>query len=135
MVEGTIRRFESGATRDRDDDKLDYDGFFSGPAMETFAEYMHRHRIQSDGSLRDSDNWQKGIPVVQYRKSMWRHFVDMWKISRGYTVRDRRDGHLITLEEALCGIWFNVQGMLDTLARERMSRDVREITPGITFVP
>ena len=54
-----IRKFETGATRDTDEGKLDFEGFFSPIVMERFAEYMNKHRRQSDGQLRDSDNWQK----------------------------------------------------------------------------
>lgn len=107
-----MRTFETGATRDADDGKLDYDGFLSPIALERYAEYMHGHRVQADGSLRDSDNWQKGIPVEQYRKSLWRHFFDAWKIGRGYDVRDRVTGETVTLEQALCGVLFNTFGWL-----------------------
>lgn len=74
VVSNKIRTFDTGATRDTDEGKLDFEGFLSPLALERFAEYMNKHRQQSDGSLRDSDNWQKGIPVKQYMKSMWRHF-------------------------------------------------------------
>ena len=52
-----MRTFDTGATRDTDSDKLDFDGFLSPLALEAFAEYMHRHRQVADGSLRASDNW------------------------------------------------------------------------------
>lgn len=99
-----VRQFESGATRDTEEGKLDYEGFLSPIALGRFAQYMHKHRVQSDGSLRDSDNWQKGIPLDAYMKSMWRHFHDVWTLHRGYGEGE--------LEEALCALWFNVQGYL-----------------------
>lgn len=106
-----MRTFDSGATRDGDEDKLDFEGFLSPLVLERFAEYMNRHRVQADGSLRDSDNWQKGIPMDAYMKSMWRHFMDVWM------------GHRYNLpkEEALCALLFNAQGYLHELLKARRS--------------
>lgn len=110
--DGTVRKFDSGATRDTAQDKLDYEGFLNPMVLRHFAEYMHQHRKQSDGSLRDSDNWQKGIPVDVYMKSMTRHFMDLW-ISR-------RGGGSIDFElECLDALMFNVQGMMLELLKER----------------
>lgn len=107
-----MRKFDTGATRNDDVGKLDPEGFHEPTSMEAFQRYMHSHRKQSDGTIRASDNWQKGIPKEVYMKSMWRHFFDVWKIYRGHTVVSPEDGHTVTLEEALCALWFNVQGML-----------------------
>src|SRR5580698_7792736 len=63
-----FRTFETGATRNLDASKYDYEGFLSPLVMERFGQYMHKHRVQADGSLRDSDNWQKGIPLQAYMK-------------------------------------------------------------------
>lgn len=104
---GKIRQFGTGATRDTDEGKLDYEGFYSPLVMERFAQYMSKHRVQSDGSFRDSDNWQKGIPLNAYMKSKLRHDMDVWLHHRGYPQHARED-----LEEALCAILFNVQGYL-----------------------
>jgi len=107
-----MRQFDTGATRDSEDDKFDYEGFLSPIALQRYAEYMHAHRKQADGELRDSDNWQRGIPDEAYVKSMFRHFVDLWLIHRGHAVVDKRDGHRVTREEALCAIVFNAFGSL-----------------------
>jgi len=107
-----MRTFDTGATRDIDVDKNDYEGFLSPLVIECFGDYMTLHRKQADGSLRDSDNWQKGIPLSVYIKSMWRHFLDVWFIHRGHKRFDKRDGHEITMREALCALLFNVQGYL-----------------------
>lgn len=80
--------------------------------LKRYAEYMHAHRVQADGAMRASDNWQKGIPQDQYRKSGWRHWVDVWTIHRGWRAFDPKDGHEITLTEALCGVLFNASGLL-----------------------
>ena len=102
---GTARTFDTGATRDTDDGKLDYEGFLSPLVIKRFAEYMHECRRQSDGKLRASDNWQKGIPQDVYMKSIWRHFMDVW-----LSHRDRP--HHQDTEAELCALLFNVMGML-----------------------
>ena len=116
-----VRAFESGATRDKEEGKLDYEGFLSFPALQRYALYMDSHRLQQDGKLRDSDNWQKGMPLNVYMKSMWRHLLSAWAIHRGFSIKDERDGHLVTIDEALCGLLFNVFGYLHEIL------DVRKI--------
>lgn len=100
-----MRKFESGATRDNDENKLDYEGFLSPLVLDRYAQYMHKHRKQADGVMRSSDNWQKGIPMPAYMKSMWRHFMDVWRQFRGLKGED-------SFEESLCALLFNVHGML-----------------------
>lgn len=112
-----MRNFETGATRDSDEGKFDYEGFISPLVIQRFGQYMHRHRVQADGNLRASDNWQKGIPLDAYIKSGWRHFMDWWRQHRGYVGQDE-------LEESLCALMFNVMGYLhETLKtnEERLS--------------
>ena len=99
------RTFDSGATRDTDEGKLDYEGFLSPPVLEAYAEYMHKNRQMADGTLRDGDNWQKGIPKDAYMKSMYRHFFDVWKDHRGYPTKEDDITNLSAL-------LFNVMGML-----------------------
>jgi hypothetical protein len=106
-----MRIFTTGATRDNDDGKFDYEGFLSPLALEAYANYMHVHRKQSDGQLRASDNWQKGIPKEAYMKSAFRHFMEWWKQHRYPTSQD-------LLVDALCAIIFNAQGYLHTILRE-----------------
>jgi hypothetical protein len=118
-----MRVFETGATRDDDTHKLDFEGFLSPLALEAFAEYMHKHRKQEDGRIRASDNWQRGICASVYMKSMWRHFFDVWKIHRGLTVVDPKTGKKVTLKEALCALFFNVQGMLHEELRGENERE------------
>lgn len=113
-----VRQFATGATRDTDDDKFDFEGFLSPLVLERFAAYMHKHRLQRDGSLRDSDNWQKGIPTDQYAKSLLRHMMQFWKLHRGLATTDER-GEPVELDEALCALLFNVQGYLYELLVRR----------------
>jgi len=105
-----IREFKSGATRDTDEGKNDYEGFLSYPVLEAFGDYMTVHRKQSNGELRDSDNWQKGIPQNAYIKSMFRHYLDVWALHRGYKRVDKKTGKKITMIEALMALKFNVDG-------------------------
>lgn len=100
-----MRTFKTGATRNDDSNKLDLEGFLSPIALEHFAEYMHKNRVQADGNIRASDNWQKGIELDSYMKSMWRHFFDVWKGHRGLETPE----DMIT---NLSALMFNVQGYL-----------------------
>lgn len=100
-----MRTFSSGATRDTDEGKLDYEAFLSPLVLKRYAEHLHKHRIQSDGKLRDGDNWQKGIAQDVYMKSMWRHFFAVWEQHRGIPTEEGR-------EESLCALIFNASGML-----------------------
>ena len=107
-----MRTFDTGATRDGDLDKYDYEGFLCPLVVERFAKYMNKNRIQSDGNLRDGDNWQKGIPLKSYMKSVWRHLMLWWKIHRGYADKSE-------LEDAICGVIFNAQGYLHEILKEK----------------
>lgn len=117
---GEIREFKTGATRDSDTGKYDYEGFLSFPVLQEFGKYMNKHRVQADGGLRDSDNWQKGFGDDHYKvcmKSAWRHFLDFWAIHRGYKRVDSKDGHEITLLEAGCAILFNIMAYMHILLK------------------
>lgn len=107
-----MRNFETGATRNSDEDKYDYEGFLSPLVIERYGAYMHKHRIQADGKLRDSDNWQKGIPKDAYIKSAWRHFLDWWMEHRGFPSREG-------LEDALCALLFNISGYLHEILKNK----------------
>lgn len=115
-----MREFTSGATRNSDDTKIDYEGFLSFLALEAFGQYMTEHRIQADGRLRDSDNWQKGIPITEYNKSEWRHRIATGKIMRGFKAYSPETGKEITLKESLCAEFFNIQGMLHEVVKSEL---------------
>lgn len=106
------RVFSSGANRDTDVGKVDYEGCLSPLCLESFAKYMLRHSKLKDGSTRSSDNWQKGFPNKVIAKSLLRHSVDLWFLHRGYKRYDKDDGHPLTKEEVLCAIIFNAQAYL-----------------------
>ena len=100
-----MRLFKTGATRNTDDDKLDFEAFLSPLVLQKFAEYMQTHRKQADGKLREGDNWQKKFGENHYEvcmKSLWRHFQDLWLEHRGFKSREG-------IESAMMGIIFNIQ--------------------------
>lgn len=105
-----MRKFHSGATRDIEDGKLDYEAFLSPLVLERYARYMHQHRTMKDGSTRSGDDWQRGIPLHVYIKSAFRHFMDWWKAHRN------GGGDV---EEALCAVIFNAMGYLHEVLKAR----------------
>lgn len=110
-----VRVFDTGATRNLDASKHDYEAFLSPLAVRRFGEYMHANRVQADGTLRAGDNWMRGIPRDSYMKSLWRHVIDAWSLHRGYSADE-------TMEQALCAIIFNAQGYLHELLKAKLSR-------------
>ena len=118
-----VREFNTGATRDQDIDKYDYEGFLSPAVIERFGKYMHKHRLQSDGKLRDSDNWQKGIPRSEYVKSLLRHCMDLWMMWRGHVRYDDKTRDALTYEDVCCAIMFNVMGFLHETLKEKARCD------------
>ena len=113
--DGVVREFSTGASRGTKEGKLEFTGFFSPLVLHRVAQYMDKHRVMDDGSLRDPDNWQKGMPIEEYMASMWRHFFDVWAIQRGYGANV---GAGDDPEEALCALFFNVQGMLHEVIQQ-----------------
>jgi len=111
-----MREFETGATRDVDDGKFDFEGFLSHSVLQEYAAYMHTNRVQADGALRASDNWQKGIPQDAYMKSGFRHFMDWWNLHR----TQENPEYLI---ESACALLFNVMGYIH---EELKKRDAQE---------
>jgi hypothetical protein len=110
--DGVLRSFGTGATRDTEEGKLDPEGFTHPMVMKQYYKYMNMNRLQSDGKLRDSDNWQKGIPKEAYMSSIKRHCDDLWLEHRGFP-----SGSGII--SALCGVIFNAMGYLHEHLKER----------------
>lgn len=108
--EEVVRTFSTGATRDLDTDKHDPEGFLSPLALDAFNTYMHFNRYTAAG-MRDSDNWQKGIPLTAYMKSGFRHFIEWW---RGHRKLETKS----TVLWALLALMFNVQGYIHELLKE-----------------
>ena len=115
--ESTVRKFDTGATRSADAGRPDPEGFMSPIVIERFCDYMNKNRVQPDGSVRSSDNWQKGIPLDSYIKGLWRHFMHCWTRHRGYAVQDLQAS--ANIEEDLCAIIFNASGYLFELLKDQ----------------
>ncbi len=113
-----MRVFDSGATRDSDEGKHDIEAFLDPGVLEVYFEYMHKKRIQVDGTLRAGDNWQKGIPISVYQKSLIRHVWAAW--------RAWRTG--VPHTEQLCAILFNTMGLM----KEELRGIALEVPPGNT---
>jgi len=111
-----VRKFGSGATRSQDETRDDPEGYLSPLVIDRFNRYMTKHRAQPDGTVRGSDNWQKGIPLDAYMKGAWRHFLHWWTRHRGFAVVDPAAG--ASIEEDLCALLFNVQGYLHERLKE-----------------
>jgi len=112
---GSMRKFESGATRDTDEGKLDFEGFLSPIVLMRYAEYLHEHRVQADGKLRASDNWQGLFGKKHYdvcMKSAFRHFMGWW-------LKHREPDSDIELEDAICAVMFNAQAYLLKILKEQ----------------
>lgn len=117
-----IRTFDTGANRGSEEGKLDYEGALSPLVLERYAEYLHEHRELPDGTTRDSDNWQKGMPLSVYMKSAWRHLHSWWKAHRGWfsnplTSKIDREK---ALEDAICAVIFNAGGYLHELLKTKL---------------
>lgn len=111
-----MRVFDTGAKRDNEDGKIDYEGHLSPLTIKAYAEYMNQHRLLEDGSYRASDNWKKGIPLDVYIKSMYRHMIDLLLHHGGYSSRTEED-----LQDAICGLKFNVDGYLHEIEQAKVT--------------
>jgi hypothetical protein len=123
---GTLRIFDGGATRDTAEDKHDLEGFLSPLALQVYCTYMHKHRRQSDGKMRDSDNWQGGFGLSTVMKSAWRHLRDWWTLHRGYPVTEK--GKPVEIQDAICGVIFNAFCYLHEMEVAKLE-EAGELTP------
>lgn len=116
-----MRNFDTGATRNSNDHKYVYNGFNSALVEKSFAEYMHSHREQADGTLRPADNWKKGIPKEAYLESLHRHYVDLWELMEtGEETLVDADGHTVDKIHLLNAIRFNVNGLIFEHIKEKL---------------
>ena len=117
-----VRQFNTGANRSKDENKPDYEGFLCPLVVEEYGQYMHSHRRLPDGSFRESDNWQKGIPLTAYAKSLVRHVFQFHRLHRGYPVNDWDTGKPVALKEMLCAIIFNASGYLHEVLKQEQKK-------------
>lgn len=118
---GRVRLFSTGATRSDDSHRPLYTGYFSPLVLQRFGEYMTRHRTQPDGVLRDPANWQKGMPTTSYLDGLFRHFLHTWLRIYEWPVYDQMAEP--SLEDDLCAIFFNAQGMLHEILKAKKPKE------------
>ena len=118
---GTIRTFETGATRDTAQSKLDYVKALSPIVLRRYVQYLDKHRLQSDGNYRAFNNWKQGIPQDVYHSSNGRHFIDAWLLTEGYTAEDNHGP--VELEDALCAQLFNIMGRLHEILKAKLKAE------------
>jgi len=126
--EEMMRSFETGATRTDDRDKPDYEGYLSPLVIEEYGRYCLKHQYKGTAKERGSDNWQRGMPRSAYMKSMFRHFLEVWKLHRNPVVDNgsRTDEDQIKTSQAyedamcdaLCALMFNAMGYLHEYLKE-----------------
>jgi len=112
-----IRQFDSGATRDTDENKPSYVKALSPIVLQGYVEYLGRHRLQSDGNLRDWDNWKKGIPQEVYLDGLGRHEMAVWLLCHGFPASDNHGP--VTLLDSLYGVIFNSIGMAHEILKKK----------------
>ncbi|KKN12804.1 hypothetical protein LCGC14_1012780 [marine sediment metagenome] len=113
------RKFDTGATRDNVEGKLDYMKALSPIVLRRYVQYLDKHRTMPDGSLREFDNWKQGIPLDVYHSSNGRHFFAAWLLEEGYEVSDNHGP--VNEEDALCGELFNTMGRLHELLKAKLT--------------
>jgi hypothetical protein len=102
-----MRNFDTGATRNNATNKFDYHGFRHPLTEFSFARYMHKHRKQADGKLRDANNWWKLFGDVKTHKditlkSMDRHLEALKMLQAGgYVYEDKKRAEYIFSLEPL----------------------------------
>jgi len=102
------RVFDTGAKRSSAEGKVDLEGYLSPIALMEYGKHMLAAEM---GGKRSSDNWQKGMPLEDYMKSMFRHFHTVWLKHRGH-----QKGDIVT---DLMAMWFNVQGYTHEVLKKR----------------
>ena len=116
----SIRQFSTGATRDTREGKLSYVKGLSPIVLRRYLQYLDKHRLQPDGTMREFDNWKKGIDLDTYLDSVVRHTIADWLLSEGYAVEDNHGS--VDPEDALCGILFNTMGKLHEILKGKVAQ-------------
>ena len=114
-----LRTFETGATRDTSEGKPVHWRFSSALVEQRYGVYMHAKRVQSDGVLRSGDNWKKGMPIPDYFDSMSRHITDLRLHEEGFPGQATD----ADIENVLCAIKFNVEGMLHEILKNKIRKE------------
>jgi hypothetical protein len=110
----------TGATRTESSNKPDFEAFISPLVLDRYGRYMHGHLKMADGTLREPDNWQRGIKASAYAKSLVRHVIQFWSTYRGFPAHDYDTGQRVLMEDILCAVIFNASGFLHELLKRRL---------------
>lgn len=105
-----MRSFESGTIRDTSEGKLDYYKALSPIVTRGYVEYLGRHRTMPDGSVRDWDNWKKGMPDEVCMSSLVRHTKDLELVMDGFEAEDNHGP--CNKKDLLYAIMFNASAIL-----------------------
>lgn len=90
------RTFDTGATRDIDDGKLEYSRYINPLADYSFAKYMLWKQIIW-WEYRRGDNWQKWIPEESLFDSLIRHTEIVKLLRKWYDVIETKKDWLVEL--------------------------------------
>ncbi len=115
-----MQQFQTGATRSADTSKIKPQKYTSPLATARFCQYMKSNEVQADGTRRDADNWKRGIPEQSYIDGLFRHTLDLQAALEGYAGQVYPDEKPHELDDILCAIWFNVQGLLHEREKRRL---------------
>lgn len=80
------RVFSSGANRNSSLGKFTYKDFINPLNEYSYGKYMDGKRVLADGTIRDGDNWQKGIPKDSLLDSLTRHIKELELLHLGFVV-------------------------------------------------
>ena len=105
-IQSGDRVFESGASRNSDKGKLQKDLFLDAKVIHEYCKFMHKNRKTDSGTIREGDNWKKGIPVPALMASMVRHVEDVKLHHQGY-----HDSTEETYLDSIFGAIFNLMGL------------------------
>jgi len=95
-----MRKFNTGAVRDNEDDKVDFTETISWTAFNRYARYM-----TSKKNRYGQGNFKKGIPIDAYERSLLRH-IDKYMRNKYEGGNDEPD------EDHLSAAVFNLFGIL-----------------------
>lgn len=114
-----MRKYTTGAIRDTNKGKNDYSRYFSPLVMKERGDYMRRHAVRSDGSIRPGDNWKNRFgetPKEHYDncfESHCRHHLEFWLGHDGYLSRRQKI-------DAICAMMFNLDAYLHVELEEEL---------------